>query len=246
MTVPVLEDKIVQRATVEVMNAIYEIDFKGFSYGFRSGRSQHDALDAVSLGIYREKVSWVLDADIVGFFDALSHDWLIKFIKHRINDERVIRHIKKWLNAGVMEGNKVIKTGEGTPQGGSISPLLANLYLHYVFDLWADKWRKKEASGDVIIVRYADDFVVGFQHEHEAKAFLRDLKERLARFALELHPRKRALFESAASRPKIERNLVWEALTLLTFLVSRTTAGKTRLGSLVSAAQRFDRDFERR
>ena len=193
--IPVLEDKIVQRATVQVLNAIYETDFLGFSYGFRPGRSAHMALDALAVGIQSRKVSYVLDADIRGFFDTLNHEWLVKFIEHRIADDRVVRHIQKWLNAGVMEEGKCTRQEEGTPQGGSISPLLANIYLHYVFDLWADQWRKKQAHGDVIIVRYADDFVVGFQHESDAGRFLEELRERFRQFNLELHADKTRVIE---------------------------------------------------
>jgi RNA-directed DNA polymerase len=160
--VPVLEDKIVQRAAVEVLNNIYETDFLGFSYGFRPGRSQHQALDALYTGLLTRKVNWVLDLDIKGFFDGLSHEWLVKFVEHRIADRRVVRLIQKWLNAGVLEDGKRIRAEEGTPQGGSASPLLANVYLHYVFDLWVQAWRQKRAHGDVIVVRYADDIVVGF------------------------------------------------------------------------------------
>ena len=192
--VPALEDKIVQSATAEVLNAVYEQDFVGFSYGFRPGRSQHNALDAVSVGILRRKVSWVLDADIRGYFDAIDHEWLIRFVEHRIGDQRVIRHVKKWLKAGVLEDGKVTREDHGTPQGGSISPLLANIYLHYVFDLWIQAWRK-HAKGDVIVVRYADDFVVGFQHRYEAEGFMDELRERLAKFGLELHPDKTRLIE---------------------------------------------------
>ncbi len=170
--VTALEDKIVQRATVEVMNAIYETDFLGFSYGFRPGRSPHHALDALSVGITRKKVNWVLDADVCGFFDAIDHEWLVKFIEHRIADPRVVRHLKKWLNAGIMEEGKRVETESGTPQGGSVSPVLANVYLHYVLDLWADQWRQKQARGDVIIVRFADDFAVGFQYRDDAERFL--------------------------------------------------------------------------
>src|SRR6202022_2895968 len=169
--VPVLEDKIVQRAAVEVLNAIYETDFLGFSYGFRPGRSQHQALDALYTGLLTRKVNWVLDVDIRGFFDALSHEWLVKFVEHRIADRRVVRLIQKWLNAGVLEEGKRIRTEEGTPQGGSASPLLANVYLHYVFDLWAQAWRQKQACGDVIIVRFADDIVVGFEAKSDAVRF---------------------------------------------------------------------------
>jgi group II intron reverse transcriptase/maturase len=193
--VPTLEDKIVQRAAAEVMGAVYEADFLGFSYGFRPGRSQHDALDAVYVGITQRKVSWVLDADIRGFFDAIAHDWLVKFIEHRIMDKRVVRHVKKWLNAGVMDDGERIFPERGSPQGGSISPLLANIYLHYVLDLWAEQWRNRHARGDVIIVRYADDVVLGFQHEAEARRFLDELKERLLKFGLELNSDKTRLME---------------------------------------------------
>jgi group II intron reverse transcriptase/maturase len=193
--IPVLEDKIVQRAAVQVLNAVYETDFLGFSYGFRPGRSAHMALDALAVGIETKKVNWLLDADIRGFFDTLNHEWLIKFVEHRIADKRVVRHIQKWLNAGVMEEGKRIRQEEGTPQGGSISPLLANIYLHYVFDLWADQWRSKQAQGDVIIVRYADDFVVGFQHESDAMKFQQELRERFRKFNLELHAEKTRVIE---------------------------------------------------
>lgn len=193
--IPTLEDKIVQRATVEVLNAIYEEDFLGFSYGFRPGRSQHLALDALSVGIMRRKVSWVLDADIRGFFDTLNHEWLVKFIEHRIADRRIVRLIRKWLNAGVLEEGKRIRKEEGTVQGGSVSPLLSNIYLHYVFDLWVHWWRRKKANGDVIVVRFADDWVMGFQYQSDAQKFLWDLKERFARFGLELHSEKTRLIE---------------------------------------------------
>ena len=178
-----LEDKIVQRALVEVLNAIWEEDFLGFSYGFRPGRGQHDALDALAVGINRCKVNWILDADIAGFFDAVSHDWLIRFVEHRVRDRRMIRLIRKWLKAGGMEDGQVTPGKVGTPQGAVISPLLANIYLHYVFDLWAEQWRKRHAHGDVIMVRYADDIVVGFEHQAEAERFLAEMRERLARFA---------------------------------------------------------------
>jgi RNA-directed DNA polymerase len=190
-----LEDKIVQRTTVEVLNAIYEPDFLGFSYGFRPGRSPHDALNALYAGIMTRKVSWVLDADIRGYFDAIDHQWLMKFIEHRIADKRVLRHIKKWLNAGVLEDGAVARSDEGVPQGGSISPLLANVYLHYVLDLWADHWRAKHGRGDVIVVRFCDDFVVGFQYRKDAERFLTDLRERFLKFSLELHKNKTRLIE---------------------------------------------------
>jgi group II intron reverse transcriptase/maturase len=157
--VPALEDKIVQRATAEVLNAIYETDFVGFSYGFRPGRSPHHALDAVSVGVTRKKVNWVLDADIRGFYDAVDHEWLVKFVEHRIADRRIVRHVKKWLKAGVMEDGKRIQVEEGTPQGSSVSPILSNLYLHHVFDLWVQQWRQKHTRGEMIVVRFADDSV---------------------------------------------------------------------------------------
>ncbi len=180
---------------MKVLNAVYETDFLGFSYGFRPGRSAHMALDALAVGIQTKKVSWLLDADIRGFFDTLNHEWLVKFIEHRIADPHVVRHIQKWLNAGVMEDGKRVDQEQGTPQGGSISPLLANVYLHYVFDLWADQWRKTRTTGDVIIVRYADDFVVGFQHESDARRFAEDLRERFRQFNLELHAQKTRVIE---------------------------------------------------
>ena len=190
-----LEDKIVQRAVVEVLNAIYEQDFLGFSYGFRPGRGQHDALDALAFGITRTKVSWIVDADVRSFFDSMSHDWLIRFVEHRIGDPRMIRLIRKWLKAGVMDGAEWTSSEVGSPQGSVISPTLANIYLHYSFDLWADWWRRHRAHGNVVFVRYADDNVVGFEHEHDAKRFLEDLRERLEKFALSLHPGKTRLLE---------------------------------------------------
>jgi len=193
--VTALEDKIVQRAMAEVLNAIYEVDFLGFSYGFRPGRSPHQALDALYTGLLTRKVNWVLDADIRGFFDALDRGWLIKFLEHRIADQRVLRLIRKWLNAGVLEDGQRIYSETGTVQGGSISPLLANIYLHYVFDLWVQQWRNRQAKGDVIVVRYADDFIVGFESKTKAEAFLAALRERLARFGLELHPDKTRIIE---------------------------------------------------
>src|SRR5450755_2969027 len=193
--VTVLEDKIVQRAAVEVLNAIYETDFLGFSYGFRPGRSQHQALDALYTGMLTRKVNWVLDVDIRGFFDAISHEWLVKFIEHRIADQRVVRLIQKWLNAGVLEDGKRIRVEEGTPQGGSASPLLANVYLHYAFDLWVQAWRQKRAHGDVIVVRFADDIVVGFNSQADADQFRTALTERMRKFHLELHPEKTRLLE---------------------------------------------------
>ena len=190
-----LEDKIVQRAVIEVLNAIYETDFLGFSYGFRPGRSPHDALDAMSVGITQKKVKWVLDADLRDFFSTLDQTWLIKFLEHRIADKRVLRLIRKWLSAGVIEDGKWSETTEGSPQGASVSPLLANVYLHYVFDRWVRQWRRRHAHGDMIVVRFADDFVVGFGHHRDAVQFLSDLRERLAKFNLGLHPDKTRLIE---------------------------------------------------
>ncbi len=193
--VAAVEDKVVQRAVVEALNAIWEEDFLGFSYGFRPGRGQHDALDALAVGIETRAVNWILDADIAGFFDAVSHDWLMRFVEHRIGDRRIIRLIRKWLKAGVMEAGQVKATTAGTPQGAVISPLLANIYLHYVFDLWAERWRRREATGDMIIVRYADDIVVGFRHKGDAERFWSEMARRLATFALTLHPDKTRLIE---------------------------------------------------
>lgn len=193
--VTALEDKIVQRAAVEVLNAIYETDFLGFSYGFRPGRSQHDCLDALYVGMLTRPVNWVLDVDIRGFFDSIDHGWLVKFIEHRIADRRIVRLIQKWLNAGVLEDGKRTRMEEGTPQGGSASPLLANIYLHYAFDLWVRAWRRKCARGEMIVVRYADDIVLGFQVKSDAERFQAELTERLAKFSLELHPKKTRLLE---------------------------------------------------
>jgi group II intron reverse transcriptase/maturase len=190
-----LEDKIVQRATTEVLNAVYEVDFLECSFGFRPGRSQHDALDAVTVAIEQRKVSWVLDADIRGFFDTMDHNWVMRFIEHRIADRRVQRHIKKWLNAGVLEDGAWRAADEGVPQGGSISPLLANVYLHYVLDLWVRWWSRRYARGEVYHVRYADDFIVGFQYKDDAERFQRELRERLKQFNLELSEEKTRLIE---------------------------------------------------
>jgi group II intron reverse transcriptase/maturase len=227
--VPALEDKIVQRATVAVLNTIYETDFAGFSYGFRPGRGQHQALDALNAGLMI-KVGWVLDADIRGFFDAINHEWLIRFVEHRIADRRVVRLIQKWLSAGVLEDGKWRGGVEGTPQGGSISPLLANIYLHYAFDLWVHGWRRRPGRGTVIVVRFADDFIVGFQHKREAEQFREDLRARLARFPLELHPEKTRLVEfgrfAAASRERRDEGKP----ETFTFLGFTHICGKTRAG----------------
>src|SRR3984893_8238279 len=190
-----LEDKIVQQAVVTILNQIYEVDFRGFSYGFRPGRSPHQALDALNVGIDPKRVNWILDADIRGFFDHLSHEWMMKFVEHRVADRRILRLIGKWLKAGVSEEGKWSKTTPGTPQGAVISPLLANVYLHYVFDLWVEAWRRKVASGEMVFVRYADDLVVGFERREDAERFLSEFQQRLANFALELHPEKTRLIE---------------------------------------------------
>ena len=201
-----LEDKVVQQAVVTILNEIYEVDFLGFSYGFRPGRSPHQALDALSVGLHRKRVNWVLDADIRGFFDQMSHEWTMKFVQHRVADHRILRLIQKWLKAGVSEDGQWSETKLGTPQGAVVSPLLANVYLHYVFDLWVEAWRKKVAQGDVIVVRYADDLVVGFESRAEAERFLEEFRERLAKFGLELHLEKTRLIEfgrfAALSREK--------------------------------------------
>lgn len=190
-----LEDKIAQRALAEVLNAIYETDFKGFSYGFRPRRSQHNALDALAVAITNTRVNWILDADIRAFFDTVSHEWLLRFLELRIGDRRVLRLIRKWLRAGIMDGTTFSATTQGTPQGSVISPLLSNVYLHYVYDLWADQWRRRHAQGNVVIVRYADDSVVGFEHEHDATSFLAAFRERLERFALHVHSDKTRIIE---------------------------------------------------
>jgi group II intron reverse transcriptase/maturase len=190
-----LEDKVVQRALVGVLNAIYEQDFLGFSYGFRPGRNPHQALDALSVAIDKTRVNWILDADIRGFFDAVDQTWLIRFLEHRIGDERVIRLVRKWLKAGVLEDGDWHVSEKGTPQGAVISPLLANVYLHYVFDLWAHQWRRRHARGQVIVVRYADDIVVGFEHQADALRFWDEMRQRLQQFGLELHAEKTRLLE---------------------------------------------------
>jgi group II intron reverse transcriptase/maturase len=201
-----LEDKVLQRAVAEVLGAVYEADFKGFSYGFRPGRGQHDALDALAVGL-QNRVNWVLDADIRGFFDHLDREWLMKFLRHRIADERVLRLVSRWLAAGVIEDGQWSDSGEGTVQGGSLSPLLANVCLHYVLDLRADWWRKTHARGNVVIVRFADDFIVGFQYQDDAERFLGELRGRLAKFSLELHPDKTRLtgFGPRAARDRKAR-----------------------------------------
>jgi group II intron reverse transcriptase/maturase len=204
-----IEDKVAQRAVVEVLNAIYERDFLGFSYGFRPGRSQHDALDALAAGITRTKVNWIVDADIQSFFDTVSHEWLMRFVEHRVGDTRLLRLIAKWLKAGVMEEGTLTINERGTPQGAVISPMLANIYLHYVFDLWVERWRKRHARGSMIVVRYADDIVCGFEHEAEARRFMTEFKERFKQFDLTLHEQKTCLlqFGRFAAQNRAKRGL---------------------------------------
>src|SRR6266852_4519587 len=225
-----LEDKIVQRAVAEVLNTIYEADFLGFSYGFRPGRSPHDALDALAVGIEKRKVNWILDADIRGFYDAIDHGWMRKFIEHRIADKRVLRLIQKWLNAGVIEDGAWAASEEGAPQGATISPLLANVYLHYVFDLWARQWRNRQARGDVIIVRFADDIVVGFQDRSDAERFYADLVERFARFCLELNAEKTRLVEFGRFAAENRRRRGLGRPETFSFLGFTHICGKTRAG----------------
>jgi RNA-directed DNA polymerase len=234
LAIAALEDKIVQRATANVLNAIYEEDFLGFSYGFRPERGAHDAMDALVVGIKTQKVNWILDADIEKFFDSVSQEWLIEFAEHRIGDERIIRLIRKWLKAGVLEDEAVTVSDRGTGQGSVISPLLANIYLHYAFDLWAKWWRDHKATGDMIIVRYADDIIVGFQHEADARRFWDEMRERLEKFELSLHPDKTRLIEfgrfAAANRAK--RGLGKpETFNFLgfTFICGKTRAGKFQI-----------------
>jgi len=202
-----LEDKVVQQATVTILNQIYEEDFLGFSYGFRPGRSQHDALDALAVAIEQKRVNYILDADIRNFFDELDKSWLLKFVEHRVADRRILRLIRKWLKAGVMEEGKWSEPCTGTPQGAVASPLLANVYLHYSFDLWVHAWRQKWARGEVVIIRYADDTVLGFQYQADADRFLENFRERLKKFGLELHPDKtrRIEFGRFAEQNRIKR-----------------------------------------
>jgi RNA-directed DNA polymerase len=231
LAVAALEDKIVQRAVVALLNAIYEQDFLGISYGFRLGRGTHDALDALCVGIDSRKVSWILDADIRSFFDEISQEWLIRFVEHRIGDRRIIRLIQKWLKAGVLEDGIVTVGDRGTGQGTVISPLLANIYLHYALDLWAVRWRRREATGDMIIVRYADDFIVGFQHESDARCFLDEMRERLREFALSLHPEKTRLIEFGRFAAERRKRRGLGKPETFNFLGFTFICGKTRAGS---------------
>jgi len=228
--VTALEDKLLQRATVEVLNAIYETDFLGFSYGFRPGRSPHNALDALYAGVMTKKVDWVLDVDIRGFFDSIDHGWLVKFVEHRIADRRVVRLIQKWLNAGVLEDGQRIQVEQGTPQGGSASPLLANVYLHYVFDLWVRAWRRKQARGDMIVVRFADDLVLGFQYKSEAERFWKELAQRLRKFRLELQPDKTRLVEFGRFAADNRQRRGQGKPEIFGFLGFTHICGKTRSG----------------
>jgi RNA-directed DNA polymerase len=234
LAVAALEDKIVQRAVVALLNAVYEEDFLGVSYGFRPGRGTHDALDALCVGIHSKKVSYILDADIRSFFDEINQNWLVRFLEHRIGDRRIIRLIQKWLKAGVMEDGVVRVSDRGTGQGSVISPLLANIYLHYTLDLWATRWRRREATGDMIYVRYADDFIVGLQHESDARRFLDEMRERLREFALSLHPEKTRLIEFGrfAAERRQRRGLGRpETFSFLgfTFICGKTRAGKFQI-----------------
>jgi RNA-directed DNA polymerase len=225
-----LEDKIVQRAVVEVLNAIYEVDFRGFSYGFRPGRKPHDALDALAVGIERKNVNWVLDADIRDFFGQLDRAWLKKFLEHRIADKRVLRLIDKWLASGVIEDGVWTRSEVGSPQGASVSPLLANVYLHYVLDLWVDWWRRRFVRGDVIVVRWTDDFTVGFEYRQDAERFLGELHERFAKFGLELHPAKTRLIEFGRFAAGNRRRRGQSKPETFDFLGFTHICGKTRTG----------------
>lgn len=244
-----LEDKIAQKAVSTILEHIYEEDFLNFSLGFRPGRSQHQALDAVYGGVLTRKVNWVLDADIQGYFDTIVHEWMLKFLGHRIGDRRILRLVRKWLKAGILDEEKWLETSEGTPQGSVISPLLANVYLHYVLDLWAQQWRKRHATGDVIIVRYADDFVVGFQHRQEAERFLRELRERFVEFGLQLHPEKTRLIEFGRYAAERRRERGEGKPETFGFLGFTHICGKSRKGGFSlkrkPMAKRMRRTLER-
>src|ERR671910_830297 len=232
-----LEDKLVQQAARRVLEEIFEVEFEGFSYGFRPGRSAHNALDALWVGVVKRRINWVLDCDIRGFFDAIDHEWLMKFIEHRVGDRRVLRLIRKWLRAGVSEEGQWSKTVVGTPQGSVISPFLANVYLHYVLDLWVTHWRKHHAQGDVIVVRYADDFVMGFQDRLEAERCLQELKERLGKFGLELHPEKTRLIEFGRFAAERRSKAGLGKPETFSFLGFTHYCGKTRKGAFTIKRQ---------
>lgn len=240
--IPSLEDKIVQHAVRTVLQCIYEEDFVGFSYGFRPQRSQHQALDALYVAITEKRVNWILDADIEGFFDNIDRDWLVKFIEHRVGDKRIVRLIQKWLNAGIIEGTDWSDNGKGTPQGAVLSPLLANVFLHYVFDLWIGQWRRRHATGDCIVIRYADDFVMGFEHEADARACLEALGERLQQFGLNLHPKKTRLIEfgrGSATRREREGRGKCETFDFLGFkhMCAKTRAARFALKRITMASR---------
>src|SRR6202162_5242288 len=242
LAVAALEDKIVQRATVAVLNAIYEEDFLGFSYGFRPGRGTHDALDALVVGISSRRVNWILDADIRSFFDTISQEWLVRFLELRIGDRRIIHLIQKWLKVGVLEDGVVTASDTGTGQGSVISPLLANVYMFYAFDLWAERWRRRDATGDMIIVRYADDFIVGFEHEADARRFLEEMRERLGKFALTLHPEKTRLIEFGRYAADSRKPRGLGKPVTFNFLGFTFISGKSRRGGfLVKRESRRDR-----
>jgi group II intron reverse transcriptase/maturase len=242
LAVAALEDKIVQRAVTALLNEIYEEEFLGFSYGFRPGRGSHDALDALVVGIERSKVNWILDADIRSYFDSVSQSWLVRFVEHRIGDRRIIRQIQRWLKAGILEDGVVNVSDRGTGQGAVISPLLANIYLHYVLDLWADRWRRREATGNMIIVRYADDFIVGFEHENDARRFLDEMRVRLEEFALTLHPQKTRLIEFGRRAADNRKRRGLGKPETFKFLGFTFVCGKSRRGKfLIKRRSRRDR-----
>ena len=257
LAVAALEDKIVQRATAAVLNAIYEEDFLGFSYGFRPKRGQHNALDALVVGITSRRVNFIFDADVASFFDSVSKDWLVRFVEHRIGDLRIIRLIQKWLKAGVLENGVVTVSEKGTGQGSVISPLLANVYLHYVFDLWAERWRRHEATGDMILMRYADDIVVGFEHEADARRFWDDMRKRFEEFSLSLNPDKTRLIEFGrfAAERRAHRGLGKpETFNFLgfTFICERNSRGQflvkrtTRRDRMRATLRRIKEELRRR
>ena len=242
LAIAAIEDKIVQRAAAVVLNAIYEEDFLGFSYGFRPSRSAHHAMDALVVAIERRKVNFIVDADIRSFFDTVDQDWLIRFVEHRIGDQRIIRLIRKWLRAGILEDGIVSVSEQGTAQGAVISPLLANIYLHHALDLWVERYRRREATGDMIIVRYADDFIVGFEHEHEARQFLGALRERLKEFALSLHPEKTRLIEFGRGAENNRRRRGQGKPETFNFLGFTFICGRSRRGKfLIKRKTRRDR-----
>ena len=257
LAVAAVEDKIVQGAVAMVLSAIYEVDFLGFSYGFRPGRGQHDALDALVVGISSRKVNWILDADIRSFFDMIDQKWMIRFVEHRIGDPRIIRLIQKWMKAGVLEDEELKASERGTGQGSVISPLLANIYLHCAFDLWANRWRQREATGDMIILRYADDTIVGFEHETDARRFLGMMRARLEEFALSLHPEKTRLIEFGrhAAADREQRGLGKpETFNFLgfTFICSKSRKGhfliqrKTRRDRMMAKLLELKEEMRRR